>query len=111
TAAQPGQGPLVHRGWLAASLSVGVGFALVVAIGIVSALRLLRRRASPATLRLLPMGLALVLLLGLGAERLAWARAERYLDGHLGTWAGWVTPTPGLQYIASQPQEGRVLVI
>ncbi|HEY8635691.1 MAG TPA: DUF6044 family protein, partial [Candidatus Limnocylindrales bacterium] len=55
--------------------------------------------------------IGLLLLVSLAGERLVFSRAERDLDGRLGTWSANVTPTAALAFIAAQPGPGRVLSI
>jgi Protein of unknown function (DUF6044) len=105
---------LVHRGWIVVSVALAGGLTVVAAVAIFLAARLLWRRGTPQLAigkSLLPLTLAAVLVLGLAGERFLWARGERYLDGNLGSWAADVVATPGLAFIAAQPDPGRVLLI
>lgn len=55
--------------------------------------------------------IGLILLVGIAGERIVYSRAERDLDGRLGTWSANVTATAALTFIAAQSGAGRVLSI
>lgn len=99
---------LVRHGWRLTLVALTLG-----AVALVTILVLATRRGSrPGTHGIaLAGGLVLCLVVGLTAERLLYARAERDLGGNLGTWAESVSPTAAQAFIASQPGGGRVLSI
>jgi Protein of unknown function (DUF6044) len=104
---RPTSRALAQLGWDLGFVSLACGVAVLIAVAVLA----LRRRREWVPTGLLSTGLAAMLLFGLGAERLLYARAERDFDGHLGTWAGDLAPTSGHQFIAAQPGSGRVLSI
>jgi hypothetical protein len=66
---------------------------------------------SHARLRRVAGLVALVLVVGIAGERALWARSERLFTHELGTWAGYVAPTPAEQYVAAQAGGGRVATV
>ena len=100
---RPTSRALVQIGWDLSFLALAGGFAILC----FGALLALRRRGEWRTTGLLSVGLAAMLVVGLATERLAYARAERDLDGNLGSWAANLAPTSGHEYIAARVAEGR----
>jgi hypothetical protein len=110
-------GGLAGSGWRLSLAALGGGLVVLAVLGS-GALILARRNRGQgargpqgAAMAVVPTALVMWLLLGLVAERTVWARAERDLDGSLGSWSARVAPTPAERFIAAQPGGGRVLSI
>lgn len=95
-AAAAGQRPPWSRsdtGWLFAALSISVGLAASVCFLITR-----RGRFGPHLATVVVVALLLFPLVG---ERVAYARAERYLHGGLGTWAEYMSINPAKAFVAN----------
>ena len=104
--------PALVGTWLVAGAFAIGGVALVVAAVLLALGR--RERARPGAGRRALGALAgsatvVVLVLGLGLERLAYTRGNLLLHSGMGAWADYVPATAAHEFIARQPGGGRVV--
>jgi Protein of unknown function (DUF6044) len=105
---RPSGSDLARDGWQLGLVALAGGAAVAVAIVLILGWRNRRPGAATASVGVTVVA---VLLLGLTAERIVYARSERSLGGNLGTWVERVASTTGQRFIAGQPGGGRVISI